>query len=194
MKETCQSLGWTSGPLDSPPLDDQDVCHLPFANIANHSSSAQLTATVKPLFYLEGNTKGSGLGARDWGGGGVNASDRMKKTSQFVCLRIHFGQLEKLDYLSIAQLKNQTSRGLFRGISFHRKHLHKTKPRLQFPSGHQWQCFRGWFAKSRLIGVLEHVRGMWEGTAHISFCLQWRQDVAWKLCNVCLNIIVTYRS
>lgn len=37
-------------------------------------------------------------------------------------------------------------------------------------------------------GALEHVVGMWEGTAHISFCLQWRQDVAWKLCNLSLFV------
>lgn len=37
-------------------------------------------------------------------------------------------------------------------------------------------------------GALEHEVGMWEGTARISFCLQWRQDVAWKLCNLSLFV------
>lgn len=38
-------------------------------------------------------------------------------------------------------------------------------------------------------GVPELVGGMWAETAHIRVCLQWWQDVAWKLCNVCLNIV-----
>lgn len=120
-------------------------------------------------------------------------SDRKRTTSQFVCLQISLSHLEQTDYPSRAAGAEPSQRGLvwldFSGDTFRRQSV-----LLVFPPGKRphWRqrpaecaatvgCRRPWGWRGG---------GMWAETVPVSVCLQWWQDVAWKLCNVCFNFII----